>query len=168
MSVNVKQNGNLTKVANNISIVQANWNDINNTEKNTCIKNQPETLTTLEEIEANTNDNALAGAKAVKELNESLVNIIGIDAKQIYLGVNANSLTIPYKPQGVYLMPLVIVVGETIITMTITAGGNVTYITNGYSASFSDNKITVTKSSGTFVRSYLTYAMVFAPKNTLI
>ena len=55
MSVNIKQNGDLTKVANNISIVQANWNDINNTEKNTCIKNQPETLTTLEEITANTN-----------------------------------------------------------------------------------------------------------------
>ena len=72
MSVNVKQNGDLTKVANNISIVQANWNDMNNTDKNTCIKNQPETLTTLEEITANTNENALAGANAVKELNDSL------------------------------------------------------------------------------------------------
>ena len=73
MSVNVKQNGDLTKVANNISIVQANWNDINNTDKNTCIKNQPETLNTMEEITANTNENALAGANAVKELSDSLV-----------------------------------------------------------------------------------------------
>ena len=72
MSVNIKQNGNLTKVANNISIVQANWNDKDNTSKNTCIKNQPETLKTLEEISANTDENALAGANAVKELSSSL------------------------------------------------------------------------------------------------
>ena len=76
MSVNIKQNGDLNKVANNISIVQANWNDKDNTTKNTCIKNQPETLKTLEEISANTNENALAGANAVKELNESL-GVIG-------------------------------------------------------------------------------------------
>ena len=75
MSVNVKQNGDLTKVANNISIVQANWNDINNTDKNTCIKNQPETLNTMEEITANTNENALAGANAVKELSDSLEGV---------------------------------------------------------------------------------------------
>lgn len=79
MSVNVKQNGNLTKVANNISIVQANWNDKDNTNKSTCIKNQPETLNTLEEISASTNENALAGANAVKELNDSL----GVDIKLI-------------------------------------------------------------------------------------
>ena len=76
MSVNIKQNGNLTKVANNISIVQANWNDKDNTSKNTCIKNQPETLKTLEEISANTDENALAGANAVKELNSSLESLI--------------------------------------------------------------------------------------------
>ena len=72
MSVNVKQNGNLTTVANNVSITQANWNDRGNTNKNTCIKNQPATLTTLEQISANTDANALAGANAVKELNDSL------------------------------------------------------------------------------------------------
>ena len=75
MSVNIKQNGDLTKVANNISIVQANWNDKDDTTKNTCIRNQPETLNTLEEISANTNGNALAGANAVKELNDSLGNL---------------------------------------------------------------------------------------------
>lgn len=72
MSVNIKENGNLTTVANNISIAQANWNDRGNTSKNTCIKNQPATLKTLEEVSANTDENALVGANAVKELNESL------------------------------------------------------------------------------------------------
>ena len=72
MSVNIKENGNLTTVANNISITQANWNDRGNTNKNTCIKNQPATLKTLEEVSANTDENALVGANAVKELSDSL------------------------------------------------------------------------------------------------
>ena len=72
MSVNIKENGDLTTVANNISITQANWNDRGNTNKNTCIKNQPATLKTLEEVSANTDENALVGANAVKELNDSL------------------------------------------------------------------------------------------------
>ena len=42
MSVNIKKDGELVKIANNISIVQADWNDRNNTNKNTCIKNQPD------------------------------------------------------------------------------------------------------------------------------
>ena len=67
MSVNIKQNGDLVKVANNISIVQANWNDRGNTSKSTCIRNQPATLKSLDEISANTDTNALAGASAVKE-----------------------------------------------------------------------------------------------------
>ena len=80
MSVNVKQNGNLTTVANNISITQANWNDRGNTDKNSCIKNQPATLNTLEEISANTDANALAGANAVKELSDRLddINLAGL------------------------------------------------------------------------------------------
>ena len=72
MSVNIKQNGDLVKVANNISIVQANWNDRGNTSKSTCIRNQPATLKSLDEISANTDTNALAGASAVKELNDGL------------------------------------------------------------------------------------------------
>ena len=75
MSVNIKENGNLTTVANNISITQANWNDRGNTNKNTCIKNQPATLKTLEEVSANTDENALVGANAVKELSDSLENL---------------------------------------------------------------------------------------------
>ena len=74
MSVNIKQNGDLVKVANNISIVQANWNDKDNTSKSTCIRNQPATLKTLEEISVNIEENALAGAYAVKELKDSLTN----------------------------------------------------------------------------------------------
>ena len=78
MSVNIKENGDLTTVANNISITQANWNDRGNTNKNTCIKNQPATLKTLEEVSANTDENALVGANAVKELNDSLTTLLNI------------------------------------------------------------------------------------------
>ena len=71
MSVNIKQNGDLIRVANNVSIVQADWNDKDNITKGTCIKNQPDTLKTLDEIAANTDENALVGAAAVKELIEN-------------------------------------------------------------------------------------------------
>lgn len=72
MSVNIKQNGDLVKIANNTSIVQADWNDREETTKSSHIKNQPATLKTLEEIAANVDENALTGANAVKELNDSL------------------------------------------------------------------------------------------------
>lgn len=92
MSVNIKENGDLTKVANNISIVQANWDDKDNTTKNTCIRNQPETLTSLEAITANTNENALAGANAVKELNDSLTKkAFGITWTQFW-GVSGQAI----------------------------------------------------------------------------
>lgn len=93
MSVNIKENGDLTKVANNISIAQANWNDRNDTTKNTCIKNQPATLSTLEEIAANTDENALAGANAVKELSDSLGGLL--KKKTVSITTNENG--------GVYL-----------------------------------------------------------------
>ena len=71
MSVNVKQNGDLVRIANNYSIIQADWNeeDIN---KSSHIKNQPTTLKTLDEIAASSNEGALAGATALKELMEKL------------------------------------------------------------------------------------------------
>ena len=72
MSVNVKQNGELVKIANNISMVQANWNDRENTSKTSCIRNQPATLKTLQEINDNTDENALVSANAVKELADSI------------------------------------------------------------------------------------------------
>ena len=72
MSINLKYNGILKKLANNFSIVQANWNDRGKTDKATSIKNQPATLKTIEEISANTDENALAGANAVKEVYDSL------------------------------------------------------------------------------------------------
>ena len=70
MSVNVKQNGELVKVANNISIVQANWNETDDS-KVACIRNKPETLKTINEINENTDENALAGASVIKELIET-------------------------------------------------------------------------------------------------
>jgi len=72
MSVNVKTSEGLTKIANNVSIVQANWNETDEN-KNTHIKNKPEVLTTMEELEASTNDSDLVGAGAVKEVNDRLV-----------------------------------------------------------------------------------------------
>lgn len=71
MSVNVKQNGELVKIANNISMVQANWNETD-TSKTSCIRNKPETLKTLQEINDNTDENALVSANAVKELADSI------------------------------------------------------------------------------------------------
>ena len=85
MSVNVKQNGDLVRIANNYSIIQADWNeeDIN---KSSHIKNQPTTLKTLDEIAASSNEGALAGATALKELMEKLDNTgsnLDIDIKLI-------------------------------------------------------------------------------------
>ena len=71
MSVNVKTSEGLTKIANNVSIVQANWNETDEG-KSTCIKNKPEVLTTMEEVNASTYDD-LVGATAVKELNNRLI-----------------------------------------------------------------------------------------------
>jgi len=71
MSVNVKTIEGLQKIASNVSITQANWSETD-TSKNSCIVNKPATLTTIEEIEANTNNSALAGANAVKELNQKI------------------------------------------------------------------------------------------------
>ena len=67
MSVNIKQNGELIKIANNVSIVQADWNDRENTDKKSCIKNQPETIKTMADLKACEDENALAGAIAVVE-----------------------------------------------------------------------------------------------------
>ena len=67
MSVNIKQNGELVKIANNISIVQADWNDRENTNKNTSIKNQPDTIKTMADLIECQDANALAGAMAVVE-----------------------------------------------------------------------------------------------------
>ena len=67
MSVNIKQNGELVKIANNVSIVQADWNDRENTDKNTSIKNQPETIKTMADLIGCQDENALAGAMAVVE-----------------------------------------------------------------------------------------------------
>lgn len=72
MSVNIKKDGELVKIANNISIVQADWNDRNNTNKNTCIKNQPDTIKTMADLEVCEDENALAGAMTVKELNDKV------------------------------------------------------------------------------------------------
>ena len=71
MSVNVKQNGELVKIANNISMVQANWNETDDS-KASCIRNKPDTLKTINEINENTDENALVSANAIKELSESL------------------------------------------------------------------------------------------------
>lgn len=108
MSVNIKQNGELIKIANNASIVQADWNDRENPNKNTCIKNQPETIKTLEEINSNVNENSLAGATAVKELNIKLdkipsqnlgVNKTAVD-NSIYLDDAANSKLVEFTMYG--------------------------------------------------------------------
>ena len=71
MSVNIKQNDELVRITGN-SIVQADWNDKDNENKVSCIKNQPDTLTTMEAVLANEDDAALAGAAALKELNDSV------------------------------------------------------------------------------------------------
>ena len=102
MSVNVKQNGELVKIANNISVVQADWNDKENTSKVSCIRNQPDTLKTLNEISTNTDENALAGATSVKELINSLkwksagaMDEIGNDtSKYITIPSNCNEFKI--------------------------------------------------------------------------
>lgn len=72
MSVNIKTTDGLQKIASNVTITHSNWNETD-TSKNSCILNKPSTLTTMEEINANTNEEALAGATAVKELNSSLI-----------------------------------------------------------------------------------------------
>ena len=76
MSVNVNQNGELIRIANNIFVVQANWNETTNS-KSTCIRNKPDTLKTNNEINENTDENALAGATAIKELLENGVSELG-------------------------------------------------------------------------------------------
>ena len=86
MSVNIKQNGELNRIANNFSIVQANWDATDDT-NGTFIRNKPETVTTLEEVSASTNDTKdLVSASVVKELNDGLtsktvdISIIGTGA----------------------------------------------------------------------------------------
>ena len=94
MSVNVKQNGELVKIANNISVVQANWNETD-TSKTSCIRNKPETLKTLQEINDNTDENALVSANAVKELADSIdgtSNIVYL-TKADYEALPASKLT---------------------------------------------------------------------------
>ena len=72
MSINIKENGILKKIIG--TLVRANWNDRLNINKSSCIENQPPTLKNIEEISANTDENALAGAVAVKEVYDSLQN----------------------------------------------------------------------------------------------
>ena len=92
MSVNVKQNGDLVRIANNYSIVQADWNeeDVN---KSSHIKNQPTTLKTLDEIAASTDEGALAGASALKELMENSGGGTGSIIKVQLLSTKGNTIS---------------------------------------------------------------------------
>ena len=74
MAYYVKKNGQLEKIAGNVSISHADWNETDD-RKFTKIKNRPDTLNTLDEIMSNENEHSLAGANAVKELTNSVATI---------------------------------------------------------------------------------------------
>lgn len=88
MAYYIKKNGQLEKIAGNVSISQADWNETDN-RKITKIKNQPETLKTLDAVVDNSNENALVGANALKELTTT---VAGMGSELIKTSAKVNLL----------------------------------------------------------------------------
>lgn len=82
MAYYVKKNGQLEKIAGNVSISQADWNETDD-RKFTKIKNKPDTIKTMEELTGCQDENALAGALMVKEGISEVKNTIPTKTSQL-------------------------------------------------------------------------------------
>jgi hypothetical protein len=88
MAYYIKKNGELEKIAGNVALAQADWNETDD-RKITKIKNKPETLKTLDAVVENSNENALVGANAMKELTTT---VAGMGSELIKTSAKVNLL----------------------------------------------------------------------------
>lgn len=106
MAYYVKKNGQLEKIAGNVSISQADWNETDD-RKFTKIKNQPETLKTLDAVAENSNENALVGANALKELTTTVAGmgseLIKTSAKVNLLANSDLGINVVEKGENIHL-----------------------------------------------------------------
>lgn len=106
MAYYVKKNGQLEKIAGNVSISQADWNETDD-RKITKIKNQPETLKTLDAVVENSNENALVGANAMKELTTTVAGmgseLIKTSAKVNLLANSDLGINVVEKGENIHL-----------------------------------------------------------------